>query len=111
MQKLKLVDLGPEHHGAQFTSPLPGHAVRRGGFRIYPLPNHRTHDEPGLHRHDVPEIFCIVQGEGDVEIDGEVVDEFTAGDAVVCEAGEDHHLISRGTDPLIFVWMHLEPVA
>ena len=110
MRKLRIAELGPQHHGPQFTSVLPGHVVQRGGFRVYPEPNHRTHDEPGRHVHGVPEVFCIVQGSGAIEMDGVEVDKFEAGDAVVFEPGEDHHLISRGGLPLVFVWMHMEPV-
>ncbi|MEV6300263.1 cupin domain-containing protein [Actinoplanes sp. NPDC051861] len=112
MRKLSVAELEAHHRGPTFTSVLPGHVVQKGGFRVYAEPNFRTHDgEPGRHTHTVPEIFVIVQGDGDVEVEGEVVDKFTAGEAVLFEPGEDHHLISRGSQPLVFVWMHLEPVS
>ena len=40
----------------------------------------------------------------------EIVEKFEAGEALVFEPGEDHHLISKGSLPLVFVWMHCEPV-
>ncbi|MEV0899878.1 cupin domain-containing protein [Actinoplanes sp. NPDC049802] len=109
MRKLTFADLDTGDQGPRFTNVLPGHVTERGGFRIYPEPNHRTHDGPGRHTHPIPEVFYIVQGQGEIEIEGEVVDEFQAGDAILIEPEEDHHLISRGEGPLAFVWMHLEP--
>ena len=111
MRKLSIAELRAYHRGPQFTSPLPDHVVQKGGFRIYPEPNFRTHDEPGRHVHTVPEVFVIVQGSGVIEVDGAEVDKFAAGEAVLFEPGEDHHLISRGEDALVFVWLHLEPVS
>jgi mannose-6-phosphate isomerase-like protein (cupin superfamily) len=111
MRKLSVADLEAHHRGPTFTSVLPGHVVQKGGFRVYTDPGFRTHDEPGRHVHTVPEVFVIVQGSGAIEIEGAEVDQFRAGDVVVFEPGEDHHLISRGADPLVFTWMHLEPVA
>ena len=99
MRKLSLADLG---------GLTEGRLVERGGFRIYPEPGFRTHDEPSPHVHTKPEFFCILQGSGDIEIDGARVDRFTAGDLVVIDPGEDHHLISDGTVPLVFTWLHLE---
>jgi len=111
MRKLSVADLQAHHRGPTFTSVLPGHVVQKGGFRVYADPGFRTHDEPGRHVHTVPEVFVIVQGSGAIEIEGAEVDQFQAGDVVVFEPGEDHHLISRGADPLVFTWMHLEPVS
>ncbi|GIF14334.1 cupin domain-containing protein [Actinoplanes teichomyceticus] len=111
MRKLSLADLRAHHRGPRFTSVLPGHVVRNGGFRVYAEPGLRTHDEPGRHVHTVPEVFVIVQGSGAIEIEGAEAGRFQAGDVVVFEPGEDHHLISQGADPLIFTWMHLEPVS
>ncbi len=111
MRKLSIAELEAHHRGPTFTSVLPGHVVQKGGFRVYAEPDFRTHDEPGRHVHTVPEIFVIVQGNGAIEVDGEEVEKFRAGEAVLFEPGEDHHLISRGDEPLIFVWMHLEPTS
>ncbi|GAB3806623.1 cupin domain-containing protein [Micromonospora zhanjiangensis] len=85
-----------------------GRLVDRGGFRRYDEPGFRTHDEPGTHTHTVPEVFCIYQGSGTIEINGAAADRFTAGDVLLIEPGEDHHLISDGDVPLVFTWMHLQ---
>ena len=83
--------------------------VERGGISRYATPGHRTHDETGPHVHTVPEIFTIVAGAGVVELNGVRDMEFTAGDVLIIEPGEDHHLISTGSVPLVFTWMHLSP--
>jgi mannose-6-phosphate isomerase-like protein (cupin superfamily) len=83
--------------------------VQAGGISRYDAPGHRTHDEPGPHVHTVPEIFLIVQGAGRIELDGATEGTFTTGDILIMEPGEDHHLISEGTVPLVFTWMHLSP--
>ena len=100
---------GPHGEGPVTLTVAPGHVIDHGGFRVYEEPGFRTHNEPGPHRHTFPEVFCIYQGHGTVEVDGAEVDAFTAGDVIVFEPGEDHHLISRGDGPLVFAWMHLRP--
>ena len=82
--------------------------VAAGGISRYDDAGHRTHGE-ARHVHTVPEIFCIVQGAGTVEIDGAAAGRFSAGDLLLIEPGEDHHLISDGAVPLVFTWMHLSP--
>lgn len=112
MRKMTLADLGRGGTDPVVRAVAPGGLLERGGFRIYPEPGFRTHDnEPGPHVHTTHEIFCILQGTGGVEVDGSVVDRFEAGDVVVFEPGEDHHLISDGTVPLVFTWMHMHPPA
>lgn len=83
--------------------------VARGGISRYDGAGHRTHNE-GRHTHTVPEIFTIVRGSGTIELDGEPAGRFQAGDILIMEPGEDHHLISDGTVPLVFTWMHLGPM-
>ena len=80
--------------------------VEAGGISRYDDAGHRTHGE-ARHVHTVPEIFCIVQGSGTIEIDGTDGGRFTAGDLLIIDPGEDHHLISDGDVPLVFTWMHL----
>jgi mannose-6-phosphate isomerase-like protein (cupin superfamily) len=84
--------------------------VERGGISRYDGAGHRTHNE-GRHTHTVPEIFTIVRGSGTIELDGAPAGRFRAGDILIMEPGEDHHLISDGTVPLVFTWMHLGPMA
>lgn len=106
MRKLTFADLSaPGPDGPAL--PVPGCRVERGGFRRYDQPGHRTHDEPGPHRHAGVEVFCVFQGSGVLEINGAPATGFGAGDVLVIEPGEDHHLISRDSVPLVFTWMHL----
>jgi mannose-6-phosphate isomerase-like protein (cupin superfamily) len=104
MKKLNLADCTGRGDGPVFAELLPGYLIDRGGVSRYPA-GERTHPE-GPHVHTVPELFCILQGSGEVEIDG-VATPFEAGDVLQIEVGEDHHLISRGEVPLVFAWAHL----
>jgi mannose-6-phosphate isomerase-like protein (cupin superfamily) len=109
MRKLTFADLGHGGTDPVLGAIVPGGLVDRGGFRIYPEPGFRTHDEPGAHVHTTHEVFCIYQGSGTVEIDGAAADRFEAGDVIVIDPGEDHHIVSDGTVPLVFTWAHLQP--
>jgi len=110
MKRLTLADLPDGGTPATLAAIGAGWGpVARGGISRYDGAGHRTHDEPGRHTHTVPEIFCIVQGSGTVELDGADAGAFQAGDILIMEPGEDHHLISDGTVPLVFTWMHLTP--
>jgi quercetin dioxygenase-like cupin family protein len=42
-----------------------------------------------------------------LELDGVAGTRFAAGDILIIEPGENHHLISDGDVPLVFTWMHL----
>lgn len=110
MRKLSVTDLPDGGTPATLAAIGAGWGpVHRGGISRYDAPGHRTHDEPGRHVHDVPEVFTIVQGSGSLELDGAVVTRFAAGDMLIIEPGEDHHLVSDGAVPLVFTWMHLSP--
>jgi len=111
MRKLTFAALGHGGTDPVLGAVVPGGLVDRGGFRIYPEPGFRTHDEPGPHVHTTHEVFCIFQGSGTVEVDGAAADRFEAGDVIVIEPGEDHHLVSDGAVPLVFTWTHLQPLA
>ncbi|MEV0649641.1 cupin domain-containing protein [Phytomonospora sp. NPDC050363] len=104
MRKFTLADLAARGSGPVFAPVVDGHLIDRGGVSSYGH-GERTHPE-GYHTHDVPEVFCVLQGSGLVEIDGETTP-FEAGDVLVIEPGEDHHLISLGDVPLVHAWMHL----
>jgi mannose-6-phosphate isomerase-like protein (cupin superfamily) len=109
MRRLTLADLPDGGTPATLAAIGQGWGkVSAGGISRYDDAGHRTHDEPGKkHVHTVPEIFTIVQGSGTVELDGANAGTFTAGDILIMEPGEDHHLISDGDVPLVFTWMHL----
>jgi mannose-6-phosphate isomerase-like protein (cupin superfamily) len=110
LRRLTLADLPDGGTPAMLATLGAGWGkVQAGGISRYDDPGHRTHDEPRPHVHTVPEIFLIVQGAGRIELDGADAGGFDAGDILVMEPGEDHHLISEGSVPLVFTWMHLAP--
>jgi mannose-6-phosphate isomerase-like protein (cupin superfamily) len=104
MKRLRLVECAGTGDGPVFAGLLPGLLVERGGLSQY-VAEERTHPE-GRHVHDVPEVFWILQGSGQVEIDG-LLSPFQAGDVLYIDPGEDHHLISQGDVPLVSVWTKL----
>jgi len=110
MRKLSVGDLPDGGTPAALAAIGAGWGpVQRGGISRYDGAGHRTHAESDHHVHDVPELFTIVQGSGVLELNGAVATTFTAGDILIIEPGEDHHLISDGAVPLVFTWMHLSP--
>ncbi|MCT9930352.1 cupin domain-containing protein [Planotetraspora sp. A-T 1434] len=84
---------------------LPGYRVEGGGVSTL-VPGEVSHDE-GPHTHPDPEIFLILSGSGRVHIDG-TAEDFSAGDVLIVEAGEDHHL--EAVSEVVTTWLHLEPV-
>jgi quercetin dioxygenase-like cupin family protein len=104
MKKFKLNEFAGTGDGPVFASLFPGFLVERGGLSQYAA-GERTHPE-GNHVHDVPEVFWILQGSGQVEIDG-VPSPFQAGDVLYVEPGEEHYLFSQGEVPLVSVWTKL----
>jgi mannose-6-phosphate isomerase-like protein (cupin superfamily) len=91
---------GPEHVA---TKLVPGAYIARGGLSFHPI-GFRTHGE-GAHVHDDREVFCIMQGQGVIEIDGRT-EPVHAGEILVVEPGEDHHLIGDPEHPMINCWFH-----
>ncbi len=111
MKKLRLTDLtGAEHILAGW---VPGRCLSRGGLS-FKAPGRRTHDTGclcpscdglGRHVHDDSEVFILLQGKARMEIDGKT-HSMVAGDVVICEPGEDHHLVSDEEDPCVNLWLH-----
>ncbi|MER6945666.1 cupin domain-containing protein [Nonomuraea sp. NPDC000554] len=85
---------------------LPGYRVDSGGVSTL-ASGHISHNQ-GPHTHPAPEIFLILAGSGHVHIDGET-SPFAAGDVLVVEAGEDHHL--EAVTEVVTTWLHLEPAS
>jgi mannose-6-phosphate isomerase-like protein (cupin superfamily) len=106
LRKLHISDLTGRADGPVLADAVPGFVVERGGVSRY-LAGERTHPE-GHHVHTVPEMFCILQGTGVIEIDGAPTP-FQAGDVFLVDPGEDHHLVSQGGLPLVSMWLHLQP--
>ncbi|NUR27964.1 MAG: cupin domain-containing protein [Catenulispora sp.] len=104
MKQYTLADLTVGGEGPVLRGILPGHLAERGGITRYEYGT-RSHPE-GYHTHEFPEVFVIFQGSGFIEIDGART-EFAAGDVFLVEAGEDHHVNSAGTVPLLSAWLHL----
>ena len=70
-------------------------------------PGHISHDGERPHVETDHEVFCILQGEGWIEIEG-VREEARTGDVFVIDPGEDHHLISSDHSPFVNLWLHAE---
>jgi mannose-6-phosphate isomerase-like protein (cupin superfamily) len=93
---------------------IPGAYLTRGGLN-FKAPGHRSHDMDcecpacdgaGRHVHeDDHEVFIILQGKACIEVNGES-HPLAVGDVVVCEPGEDHHLISDDEDPCVNIYLH-----
>ncbi len=113
MKKLTLHDL-PAGKRHILSGIIPGDYLTRGGLN-FKLPGHRSHDVGceckacdgnGRHVHeDDSEVFVILQGKARIEVDGRSHD-LIAGDVVICEPGEDHHLVSDEDDPCVNLYLH-----
>ncbi|MBM4144279.1 MAG: cupin domain-containing protein, partial [Lentisphaerae bacterium] len=111
--RYRLNELPAVTGGHVFSGVLPGAYLCMGGMG-FKRPGERTHtnDGPGgrdLHAHDDDrEAFVILQGKARMEVDGKM-HPLAAGDIVVIEPGEDHHLISDAQDPCVNLWLHAGP--
>lgn len=108
MKRMRLKDLPDPSSGHFLEGLAPGRYLCEGGLSFKP-PGLRTHshDGPGgsdLHVHDDCEVFIILQGRAQMELDGKL-HQLTTGDVVVVEPGEDHHLISDAEDPCVNLWL------
>jgi len=93
---------------------IAGEFLSHGGMG-FKAPGHRSHDVGctckscdgrGRHVHaDDEEVFVILQGKARMEVDG-VSHPLKAGDVVICEPGEDHHLVSDADDPCVNIYLH-----
>lgn len=113
MKRYTIKDLTCDPSSHVFSKIIDGAYISMGGMG-YKLPGERTHDATcqcdicdgnGLHAHDDAEAFIILQGKAVMEIDGKEYP-MTTGDIIVCEAGEDHHLISDTEHPCVNLWIH-----
>jgi quercetin dioxygenase-like cupin family protein len=82
---------------------LPVGRLVNGGLHFYE-PGEVSHASEERHVHtDHYEVFICLQGGGMVEVEG-VENPFRAGDVILIEPGESHHVRS-GDDPLANLWM------
>ncbi len=113
MRKLTISDL-TIGKGHVLEGIVPGEYLTHGGLN-FKGPGQRSHDVGcdcsscdghGRHVHeDDNEIFVILQGKARIEVDGRSHD-LVAGDVVICEPGEDHHLVSDESDPCVNLYLH-----
>ncbi|TVY07174.1 cupin domain-containing protein [Paenibacillus cremeus] len=92
---------------------MPGEYLAYGGL-VFEKAGFRAHtnDGPGgtdYHVHEDCEAFVILQGKGFVEINKTQFHPTIAGDVIIIEPGEDHHLTSSEEDPLVVIWCHAGP--
>ncbi|WP_028611431.1 cupin domain-containing protein [Paenibacillus harenae] len=91
---------------------LPGAFLSSGGL-AFAGRGDRSHTNDGpdgkdYHVHRDREAFIILQGNGTMEINGKH-HPVEAGDIVIVEPEEDHHLCSSEQDPIITLWLHAGP--
>lgn len=113
MRHLALQDL-PKGQKHILSGIIPGAFISRGALN-FKRPGERSHDVgcvcpacdgKGRHVHpDDAEVFVIMQGKARIEVDG-VSHPLVAGDVVICEPGEDHHLVSDEHDPCVNLYLH-----
>src|SRR5579871_3182128 len=107
MRRYRFAELQNAGQGQHFlTGLLSGARLYKGSVSYHP-PNKVTHDEERPHLEVDEEAFCMLQGHGWIEIDG-LREPVRAGDILIIEPGEDHHLISSEDDPLINLWLHAD---
>ncbi len=114
MKRFRLADLNPSDAEHMLTGLIPGRYLSHGGIG-FKAPGQRSHDVgctcnacdgAGRHVHaDDCEVFIILQGRAQLQVDGETHD-LRSGDVVVCEPGEDHHLVADTADPCVNIYLH-----
>jgi mannose-6-phosphate isomerase-like protein (cupin superfamily) len=114
MKTFRLADLDPQETEHILTGIIPGNYLSHGGIG-FKAPGHRSHDVDctcnscdgnGRHVHvNDCEVFIILQGRAQMQLDGETHD-LRAGDVVVCEPGEDHHLVADTNAPCVNIYLH-----
>jgi mannose-6-phosphate isomerase-like protein (cupin superfamily) len=103
MKRFKFSDLhseGPEHIAANL---VPDKYIVHGGLSFHTV-GWRTHPE-GEHRHAYYEVFGIMQGRGEIEINGQR-EPIHAGEVLVIEPDEDHHVVGDPDYPIINLWFN-----
>ena len=114
MKKFRLTELDPQGSEHILTGHIPGRYLHHGGIG-FKQPGFRSPDVDctckscdgsGRHVHnDDCEVFIILQGRAQMELDGKF-HALRAGDIVVCEPGEDHHLIADMDEPCVNIYLH-----
>ncbi len=95
---------GDERH-AIVKDTFKGRLIRDAGAAAFP-PGCVAHDNE-RHVHDHDEVFIILSGEITVPITNGPTGEARAGDWVLVEAGEEHHLTNRTDATCVAIFMIL----
>ncbi len=104
MKRYRLHTL-PETEGRHvFAGIVPGEFISEGAMNLK-SPGFVSHAGESRHVHAEEEIFVILQGKARVRFDDRV-EHLTAGDVVVIEPGENHHLEADERDPCINLYLH-----
>lgn len=104
MKRFRPSDLGssgPEHVASRICAES---YIFKGGLSFH-RPGFRTHDG-AEEKHPYHEVFVIMQGRGWIEVDGRR-EPVSAGDVLLIEPGEDHHLVGDPKHPIVNMWFDL----
>ncbi len=107
MKRYRLSELPPSAASHIFGGIFPGDHIYQGGV-VFCGPGRVAHADEERHVHPDGEIFLMLQGRGVVHLD-EGDQPVAAGDVVVIEPDENHHLESDRDDPCVVVWLHCGP--
>jgi quercetin dioxygenase-like cupin family protein len=103
VKRYRLSRLDDVRQGHFLRGVLPGNYLA-AGMMLFKEPGQVSH-EGEAHVHAEPEAFVILQGAGEIEVDG-ARHPIATGDVLVIEPGEVHHLISSRDDPLVNLFLH-----
>lgn len=104
MKRYRLADLKDIRDGHFLKGIIPGKFLQVGGMN-FKKPGECSHAGESTHVHNDCEVFIILQGKGEIEINSRR-HSVTTGDIIVVEPGEDHHLIADADDPCVNLWLH-----
>jgi len=90
-----------------FAGISPGTRIARGALRFRP-PGFVAHPDEPVHAHAAPELFVILEGRARLRL-SDRVEELRAGDVILAEPNENHHLEIDSDDPAVYVFLQLDP--
>ena len=111
MKRLKIPDLN--QRGRHVLTGIIERRFLKGGLS-FKKPGERTHDigctcptcdGKGHHVHGDAEVFVFLEGKAMMEVDGKKYP-VSAGDVVIAEPGEDHHVRADRKFPCVNLWLH-----
>jgi mannose-6-phosphate isomerase-like protein (cupin superfamily) len=103
MRRYRIADLDGDISERVGELLVPGAYIHHGGLSFHPV-GFRTHSE-GQHIHDTHEVFVILQGRGQIELNGGL-QPVGAGEVLVIEPGDEHYLVGDPEHPIINLWFH-----